>query len=644
MTSFEAGESMAGQSKKQIISRVLLGVVILLVAWQGVQFIKFSVDQIPAVWTWIGKPARWRSAAYTTSEIFADYVALANEIIPADAAVAAPDEDYAPWQFSHLTYLQYQMFPRDVSLCSNTGCLIEAASNGSYALIADLGYFFSDPNAEQFEDHVVNFNNKWGILTPEIQSEAAPTPLDSFSSIKQMGGRVAASGLWLLTVAIPGLILCTAVLPDWRWVSRFFLGLTVGLGVVSFIIYLCLLFTQVLSTPIIWIATGLWGLAAVPSGILLSKRTGQQILNFRELFRISIIDAAILAIGLVVAFISIGKSYWGTDGIILWANKGYGIAAFGLSKGISDWGTLAAHYPLQNPILISIFKVLFGDTVPESKILPAVFYISLPLAASELFRKKTSWKIYIWPILLWMLVPFIIRQGTIGYANLPFSFYLIAAVIIGVTTLAQDEISAQAGPKLFLSGMLFAIAAWNRPEGTALCLILLVLLLVWKRALRSVWRLYTPFLIYTAIWMLTKNIAYTAASASEGNVLDGILNVLRGNIIWSDAGFLSKTFFQKMLLLESWGLLVWALLAGLIIFLIRRRSNPQTNVLILSGILVTLAALTVIYLKTYNPAKCDVSCMVNTAMERLALPGVGLIWIGVSDYLLRLFKKSDLET
>jgi hypothetical protein len=626
--------------RNKIIRFLILAALILLAAWQGVQFIKFSADQIPAVWTWIGKPMKWRSAAYVTSETFADYVALANEVIPEDAGVAIPDEDYAPWQFTHLTFMQYHLFPRDVLHCANTECLIEAASDGSYALIADIGFFFSNPNTDQLHPQVIEFNQKWGILTPETSSQSPPTPLESFSSIKQIGTQLILPGLWLLAVGLPGLIFSSVILPEWRWISRFFLGTTLGLGIVSFILYIFLLLVQSLSTGLILIATSLWWVSAILFTIRLAKKTDRKVFESKSVFNISVFEIIILVIGFIIAFISIGKSYWGTDGIILWANKGYGIATFGLSEGLSDWGTFAAHYPLQNPILISVFKFLFGDLVPESKILPAIFYIAIPLTAAEFFRKKASWKYYIWPILLWMLSPFVIRQGTIGYANLPFTFYLIAAVALAISSMAQEKNPQEYKPQIFLSGILLAIAAWNRPEGAALCLVIVVILLAWKRDIKSYWMLYLPLILYSISWALTKDIAYLNPSRSEGYTLDGVLNVIKGNIIWRDAGFLSKAFFQSTLSIESWGFLIWVLLAGLIVLLIKRKSPSGTNTIVLAGIFVTLAALTIIYLKTYNPVKCDVSCMVNTAMERLVLPGIGLIWIGVSDYLLSWSNKS----
>jgi hypothetical protein len=622
---------------------LFLGILVVLVAWQGVQFIRFSADQIPAVWTWIGKPAQWRSAAYSASETFADYVALANEVIPTDAKVATSAEDYASWQFSHMTYLQYHLFPREITLCSDTGCLISAAENGNYALIPDIGHFFNNPQTDHLHGQVIEFNHKWGILSPETSSQSPSSPLESFSSIKQIATHLVLPGLWILAVGLPGLLLSSVILPEWRWTSRFFLGTTLGLGIVSFLTYIFLLFTQNLSTGVILLSIIFWWLIAILLTFTLSKQTNRNIFELNLKFKISLLEIMILSIGFVVAFISLGKSYWGTDGIILWANKGYGIAAFGLSEGLANWGSWAAHYPLQNPILIAIFRFIFGDLVPESKIFPAIFYIALPLAASEFFRTRTNQKYYSLPILLWMLSPFVIRQGTIGYANLSFTYYLLSAAILAVHTMTQGQKSPQSTSRLFLSGVMFAIAAWNRPEGTALCLILLAILLIWKKDIKSYWMVFLPMVIYITIWGFTKDIAYLNPSGSEGFLLDGVINVIGGNIIWADAGYLSKSFFQATLSIEAWGFLIWVLLIGLVFLLLKRKSPADVNVLVFAGVMTTLAALAVIYLKVYNPAKCDVSCMVNTAMERLIMPGVGLIWAGVSSHLLSLLQKEPTK-
>jgi hypothetical protein len=628
---------MRNPGQKQIIRYLVLGLLVLFVAWQGVQFITYAADQIPAVWTWIGKPPRWRSAAYSSSETFADYIALANETIPKDAPVATLANPDSPWQFSHFNYLQYHFFPREVALCENYACLQAAVNEGAFALIPDIGDYLNSAGDKQPGETLIDFNHKWGILTPEVTPQSETTPLESFSSIKQIGIRLILPGLWLLAVALPGFVLCTVLLPEWRWLSRFFLGITLGLGIVTFIIYGFLLFFQGLSTAIILGSTGIWWLIAILWAFRQSKSSGEDVLPRYRDFRLSMVDVIILAVGLVVAFISIGKSYWGTDGIILWAAKGYGISAFGLSEGVSDWGSWAANYPLQNPISIAIFQYLFGDTVPESKLLPAVFFIALPLVASEFFKTRANWKIYIWTLLLWALSPFVIRQGTIGYANLPLTYYLVVSAIIAVIGM-EEEASRHSKSLLALSGILFGIAAWNRPEGSILCVVILALLLIWKRKLWSYWMLYLPVIIFIITWTFTVDLTYLHPSGTENYVSDGILNVLQGNLRWGDAGFISKGFFQAMLSIDRWGLLNAVLLVGLILLLFRRDFPSSTGTIALAGFLVTLAALTVIYLKSYNPMKCDVSCMVSVTMERLALPGIGLMWLGVSDQILFFLK------
>ena len=132
-------------------------------------------------------------------------------------------------------------------------------------------------------------------------------------------------------------------------------------------------------------------------------------------------------------------------------------------------------------MLISVFKTMFGDLVPESKILPVIFFIALPLITSEFFRVKSNRKHYLWFILMWVLSPQIIRQGIIGYANLSFTFYLISASLIALLGFQHTEDRLQLQQILGLSGVLFALAAWNRPEGLALAAVMLLILAIWKK-------------------------------------------------------------------------------------------------------------------------------------------------------------------
>ena len=148
-----------------------------------------------------------------------------------------------------------------------------------------------------------------------------------------------------------------------------------------------------------------------------------------------------------------------------------------------------------------------------------------------------------------------------------------------------------------------------------------------------------PFASFAVIWSLTDKIAYTAQPFTAGYLSDGIRNVIQGNINWGDVGYLIKAFFIVMLDPTEWGFLGWLILIGLVMLFTRRNKKPETIVVFTAGILLTLAAASIIYLRGYNPAGCDVSCMVNTAMERLILPGIALLWVGASEILLGLWQK-----
>ena len=151
--------------------------------------------------------------------------------------------------------------------------------------------------------------------------------------------------------------------------------------------------------------------------------------------------------------------------------------------------------------------------------------------------------------------------------------------------------------------------------------------------------LYAPLLIYSLVWGPTKNIVYTNQPFTEGYLGDGLRNVLHGNIKLGDLIYLIEGFFSKLLNPALWGFVGWLILIVLVIALVKRNSKPDTNFTIIAGVLLTLAGAAIIYLKTYNPQGCDVSCMVRTAMERMIMPGIAILWVGASDYLLGLLKE-----
>ena len=241
------------------------------------------------------------------------------------------------------------LIPREIVLCSSQTCLLEASQAGFYSLIEDTKNLVNGSEPSTETHNLINFNERWSILAPKSAGNATSSQFHTFSSIKQLSENLVLPFLWLFAVAVPGMLLISSILPNWRWLSRFFLGLTLGLGIVSFELYLILLVTISSSTGLILGATGLWwGLAGLAT-YLSVKRSGIGKLNLLPTFKFDPVEIAIIVIGLLMAYISIGKSYWGTDGIVLWAAKGLWDFPFRAVRGSLQLGDAFRPLSIRDP-------------------------------------------------------------------------------------------------------------------------------------------------------------------------------------------------------------------------------------------------------------------------------------------------------
>ena len=199
--------------------------------------------------------------------------------------------------------------------------------------------------------------------------------------------------------------------------------------------------------------------------------------------------------------LSIGRAYSTWDAAAIWSVKGYGIASEGTIFAGATWGAHGLSYPLNIPLLIAAFDVLGGDLLPGSKLIFPLFYGSLLLGCIALWRKHGVPHFFLTlGTLLIASVPVIFEHSTMGYANLPFSTYLLLACIMTIEGNVQSDRGLQ-----LMGGVLFGLAAWTRPEGVFLVplLMLTVVLFTWasqRRMPRLIpWLL--PVVLITGLWI-----------------------------------------------------------------------------------------------------------------------------------------------
>ena len=545
--------------------------------------------------------------------------------MPSDAQLVLPPEGSGPRLFGHTPYMQYFLQPRQVFNCTGAtaACQQRFAGGDAYVLVSDPDFF---PGSQDYGQRLVMFDEDWGLVVPPDAPLSSGWQDEIFNSLSQIALQALLPLLWLALLALPGGLLVNRLMPDWDAWLQLLVGLCLGLGTFSFVLFLILLITQSFSAPMVWGLTLVWALALWRWGF--PAEGGSLRIYFR-------LDGWVLALLLLTAlnlFLSVGKSYYASDALIIWANKGYAIAAKGLSAGVTEWGLGSWKYTLNIPLLIAACQQTFSDLLPFSKVIYPLYTAGLLLGMYAYLQRRVPRLVAGLAILAFGTSAIMLRHAQIGYANMAFTAQLVLATLLLIEAM-QDEEPAPAG--LLLAGWLYALAAWSRAEGVVIGLLLIgwALLLGWRAYGRcwlcKAWPLALPLLLLAFTWNLTSGLAYVAPRANSGALGNALVQMLRGNFNLNEALFALRSLLATLLTFKTWGVVG---IGALLCWLPRRqaKSDPYAAILWFGGGLVLAVALGTIYATTYGGG-CDVSCWVNSGLDRYIMPGITLLWLlGIS--------------
>jgi 4-amino-4-deoxy-L-arabinose transferase-like glycosyltransferase len=604
-----------------------------------------SLDDLNGVRLTLGMPALWRSAYFSQGEKFADYVVFLNENIPTGGRVVLPPSGYGPKLVGNTPSMQFFLSPRQVINCLDLECAANLSVDNTYLLVVDD--FPGDVVTQKF-GRVLMFNERWGLLQPPGAGVTGLPAQRGFSSIAEILIAAFWPVLWMVVLSLSGSFLVRALAPSGASVpTAMCLGLGYSLGLSALTAGLGLAWLSgapLVRSTVLW-TTGLLVVGCLVISLFRRRRSVSQVPPRPESFKVKLLDpwfiTILLAAGLA-AVIGTGKGYFSTDEILLWGAKGYGLAATGSLGHVQDWGTNTVIYPLHIPLLIAAFKILFGETLPAAKLAFSGYYLSLLLTVYSFLilsgmRRNTSGL----ATLILATIPLVFRHATIAYANLPLSLYLVAALLILSTyTEREDEViqaqGAHISPSspLLLSGLLFAAAAWTRPEGlwmVVLVLLALALLSFFRRRLprpKGALLLLLPIVAYAVFWMILKAAAYTQPARQSNLVGNAIAHTLAGDLPLDEIAYILRSLVAGLFDLRTWGILGFVLvLLALPPFHRRASRRAGTQPLLVAGV-VYLAAVVGMYILTIYDTLHDISWWVSTGMERMILPAMLFLWLG----------------
>lgn len=676
------------KSVHEIILYLMIVLIFAAVIWQIGTTMGFARTTILQIWKTIGQSATWRGVNFSAGQNFANYLAFLIEVIPPDQRVIIPPEGVGPPALGRTPYMQFFLAPRKVINCTaaDPACAENFLAGGAAVIAVQNDDFpgagFSE-NLEQLAIKYVPFDQNLGVYLPATLPDA-PVVQESYSSLLEIGADLIWPFIWLITLAGAGSLLVIRLGMSGSFLSQrlvqLALGFGIGVGSLTLLLYLWMLLGLALSRGLILIITLLIVAGFLLVFLLLGSRDEKfsfgrgRWLRSRTVATRWLEGMYLMGLGLIAGIsliLAVGQGYSVGDEVVLWGVKGYGIALNGLQAGVAEWGTRTTNYPLHIPLLIAAFKSLFGEALPESKIIFPLYQFVLSVLLFKFlqhtfirqfpYRPRLSLHLAGGLCLLYTTVPLIFYHGTLAYANLPLSYALVSASLLFIASFSPGDAdndqdlalqrspgSTQPSPPsakiLLLSGLFFVLAAWTRPEGLAISVLALIILSIWiffpgwpgsprpinslKKRLSDLLALAGPLGIYALLWQFTAPMVYPGAGWSQVVFQGGLEKLISGNMNLEGVQFVLSKFLISFIQLNSWGLLGIGLVLFLTGLLIARRCSNSGLILILIGLVCFVTILGMYFLIANDPGS-NVSWWVDTGLSRMLIPGMTLVWLGV---------------
>lgn len=327
--------------------------------------------------------------------------------------------------------------------------------------------------------------------------------------------------------------------------------------------------------------------------------------------------AILLLCFVVVAYLSVARSYSTWDAIGIWGIKGYGIAKEGTIFAGERWGSHGLTYPLNIPLQISIFRLLDGDVLPGSKLIFPMYFISLILGAYRFWKEYIEWKFAAMGALFLASLPIVFEHGTIGYANLPFTTYLILGLLQVIDGISKRDARGQ-----MLGGLLLGLATWTRPEGIFLVIFALGAVLTGSRVLKfgeiRLFAVGSPIILIAGTWQ-----GFSASIGSQGLIGSALQSTWRS---WSRMEFHPDALYwtARYLARQSLEFKIWGALVPLILLILavnfrklKPREFPLPFLLLVAGVMVGGAVALYYYLASFMS---DLIYLLGTSVNRTFMP------------------------
>ena len=612
----------------------------------------FLFDKFILPWGWRVKqvwdePRLVRSADMSLGAQARKTISLIVDVVPEDATILLPPIG-EPGRFSLTRSMQYFFFPRTPIQCDSleTQACQQALGSTEIYILATEDFPPSELTSGREFFEAPQIEGWWfkGIYGPEfeIPSEYQKMTISSYSILFFQDAAI------VIALIVLGVSLLLPVRTKWSLPELLSLAFPTGAGLFTFLMFLLSWMNIQLNPNSVGL---LYAALAVILFLIIKSRVKKirHSIDWPNLseetrpsrFSLILLIALFCVCGLSVAF-SVGLSYRLTDPVQIWSVKGYGISHMGSILGAKIWGVHNLAYPLNIPLQVSIFHLMNGDVLPGSKLIYPLFSFSLYAALYAFLRQKqVNQEESLLGVLLVATVPIFFFHSVSGFANLPYTFYLVAGILWVYKGVSESIASDQ-----LIGSLLLGLAAWTRPEGIVFCVGTLVILWLSKFVVKMGRYNYAALILPLAFIAIPWFVFSFTGSYMEGSNLDQAVNVystelFRGNIDLSGlvtlVSVFSRVMFVPSITATTWGMFFPIVLILLFTSLKKYRpiNNPGGFILVLQTIFVAITTVGIFYIRSYS--KGGYASFIERSFPRAFLPAAILFaFLGLSALGIRM--------
>jgi hypothetical protein len=521
------------------------------------------------VWRTQGTTAMQRSALFLLGDRGARFMQFLRTTIPADGTVVIPEN--ADW-FSQQNILQYFLLPRGILSCRCAPPADIGPGSVCNTCLHTPGYFI--PAIGDFPPEAVAQDMPVFVPFPEkvgwyhgVYFTSSVLPPEANQADRQEFSLAAALSLDLLIISallILGAALAIAVAGRIDVMELLALGLPLGGGLLTWGVFLVswagvwiTVSTYIMMGAILLFVAGsiAWRDGDLRTMAVLAKKRANRPRSNRGTMAVSsaLVVTACLVLGIELV-ISAGRSYSIFDDMAIWSLKGYAIAAEKSIMAGQSWGGHGLAYPMNLPLLIGMFRQADGDVIPGSKLLFPLYGASLLIGCYRTWRRQgIPRSAGLTSVLFLQTIPVIFTHSTIGFANLPFTAYIVLGTLWCIEGLQEGRWRIAV-----VGAMMLGLAGWTRPEGigfgVAILLALVGAIVLGRRKIQLSPLWLAPALIIPGVWLFFAH-GYVAGDQAGRALQQFAQAVAQGRLPVAGLQRIGGFFVGRVASLQIWGFL-----------------------------------------------------------------------------------------